>query len=239
MSALLEARHLSRTLAGEPPVPLVSDASMVVSPGTFTAIVGPSGCGKSSLLYLLGLLDRPTSGSLLLGGADVGYLDGDARARLRLERFGFVFQFHFLLPEFTALENVLIPIRKLGRLDRAAARERALGLLADLGLADKADKTPDRISGGERQRIAIARALANDPALILCDEPTGNLDSQNSARVVETFALLAHRDGRAVVCVTHDLGIAEAADLRVSMLDGRIVEIVEQSAPQTPVPLLQ
>lgn len=239
MTALLEARNLSRSLDGEPPVPLVIDANLAIRPGTFTAIVGPSGCGKSSLLYLLGLLDSPTSGSLLLGGEDVGYLDGDAKARLRLEQFGFVFQFHFLLPEFTALENVMLPIRKLGRLDGAAARDHGFALLAGLGLAEKAHKTPDRISGGERQRVAIARALANDPALILCDEPTGNLDSQNSARVVETFGLLAHREGRAVVCVTHDLDIAEAADVRVSLLDGRIIEVVDRARPREPVRLLQ
>jgi lipoprotein-releasing system ATP-binding protein len=239
MSTLLEARQLSRLLPGEPPVTLVADASLRIEPGTFTAIVGPSGCGKSSLLYLLGLLDRPTSGSLLLRDEDVGYIDGDARARLRLEQFGFVFQFHFLLPEFTAIENVMLPIRKLGRLDHAAARRRAFDLLAALGLADKADKTPDRISGGERQRVAIARALANDPALILCDEPTGNLDSQNSARVVETFGLLAHREGRAVVCVTHDLGIAAAADVRISLLDGHIVDVARRVEAEMPVPLLQ
>jgi lipoprotein-releasing system ATP-binding protein len=239
MIGLLEASHLSRSLAGEPPVPLVVDANLAIAPGTFTAIVGPSGCGKSSLLYLLGLLDRPTSGSLLLRGEDVAYLDGDARARLRLEQFGFVFQFHFLLPEFTALENVLMPIRRLGRLSKPEARDRALKLLASLGLADKAGKTPDRISGGERQRVAIARALANDPALILCDEPTGNLDSQNSERVIETFGLLAHREGHAVVCVTHDLGIARAADVRISMLDGRVVDIAHQTAPRAAVPILQ
>jgi lipoprotein-releasing system ATP-binding protein len=239
MNALLEARNLSRSLPGDPPVALVTDASLAVQPGTFTSIVGPSGCGKSSLLYLLGLLDRPTSGSLLLRNEDVGYLDGDAKSRLRLEQFGFVFQFHFLLPEFTALENVLLPIRKLGRLDARAARERAFTLLDALGLADKAGKTPDRISGGERQRVAIARALANDPALILCDEPTGNLDSQNSARVVETFGHLAHREGRAVVCVTHDLDIADAADVRISMLDGRIADIVSRARTQAAIPLYQ
>jgi lipoprotein-releasing system ATP-binding protein len=218
---------------------LVTDASLAVQPGTFTAIVGPSGCGKSSLLYLLGLLDRPTGGNLLLHGEDVGCLDGDAKSRLRLEQFGFVFQFHFLLPEFTALENVMLPIRKRGQLDVRGARERASALLEALGLAEKAGKTPDRISGGERQRVAIARALANDPALILCDEPTGNLDSQNSARVVDTFAHLAHREGRAVICVTHDLDIADAADVRVSMLDGRIVDIVDRVPPRSAIPLLQ
>jgi lipoprotein-releasing system ATP-binding protein len=239
MSALLEARHLSRILVEEPPVVLVDDASLAFVPGSFTAIVGPSGCGKSSLLYLLGLLDRPTGGSLLLRGEEVGDLDGDDRARLRLEQFGFVFQFHFLLPEFSALENVMLPIRKLGRLDHRAARDRAFDLLLSLGLAEKADKTPNRMSGGERQRVAIARALANDPALILCDEPTGNLDSENGARVVETFRQLAHREARAVICVTHDLGIAAAADVRVSLLDGHIVEIARQADAEVPVPLLQ
>lgn len=223
MSALIEARNLVRQLDGQPPVNLVSDVNLDIRAGTFTAIVGPSGCGKSSLLYLLGLIDRPTSGTLLLDGADVGALDGDARARIRLERFGFVFQFHFLLPEFTALENVMLPIRRLGALDLAAGEARAISLLDAQGLAGKAGKTPDRLSGGERQRVAIARALANDPDLILGDEPTGNLDSQNSARVVDSFRSLAHDQGRAVICVTHDQAVAAAADVRISMLDGAIV----------------
>ncbi|API59876.1 ABC transporter ATP-binding protein [Tardibacter chloracetimidivorans] len=222
--SLLEARHLSRTLSGEPPVLLVEDANFVIERGSFTTIIGPSGCGKSSLLYLLGLLDRPTGGSVLIDGEDVGDLDGDARARLRLERFGFVFQFHFLLPEFTALENVMLPIRRLGRLDRIETEMRAMELLTAAGLGGKAKNTVDRLSGGERQRVAIARALANDPGLILCDEPTGNLDSQNSARVVESFQMLAHDQNRAVVCVTHDLEIAAVSDRRISMLDGRIVQ---------------
>jgi len=225
MTAALEAQALVRTLPGDPPITLVNDASLTVEPGTFTAIVGPSGCGKSSLLYLLGLIDRPTSGKLLLNGSEVSDQDGDARAQLRLEHFGFVFQFHFLLPEFSALENVALPIRRLGRLDHAGAEQRALDLLKSMGLEGKSSKTPDRMSGGERQRVAIARALANDPILVLGDEPTGNLDSQNSARVVELFKDLAHQQGRAVVCVTHDLEVAAQADVRVSMLDGRIVDI--------------
>lgn len=223
--SLLEARELTRILPGDPPVTLVAGASFSVEPGTFTTIVGPSGCGKSSLLYMLGLIDRPTQGMVLLDGKNTAELDGDERAALRLERFGFVFQFHFLLPEFSALENVMLPIRRLGRLDRSAAGTRARDLLETMGLMAKADKTPDRLSGGERQRIAIARALANDPALILSDEPTGNLDSQNSARVVEIFRMLAHEQGRAVVCVTHDPDVAAAADIRISMLDGRIMSI--------------
>ncbi len=223
MTALLDARNLRRTLAGNPPVTLVDDASLVIDPGTFATIVGPSGCGKSSLLYLLGLLDRPSAGELRLSGTELSQLDGDARARIRLRHFGFVFQFHFLLPEFSALENVMLPIRRLGNLDIGQARARAVELLAAMGLADKAAMTPDRLSGGERQRVAIARALANDPVLILGDEPTGNLDSANSARMVEILRMLAHEQGRAVVCVTHDPRIAEASDLRIEMLDGRVI----------------
>lgn len=231
MTALLVAEGLSRVLPGDPPVTLVDRADLAIEPGLFTAIVGPSGCGKSSLLYLLGLLDRPSDGQLLLEGRDMARLSGDELARVRLEHFGFVFQFHFLLPEFSALDNVLMPIRRLGRLEGQAARDRALELLGSVGLADKAHKPPDKLSGGERQRVAIARALANDPRLILGDEPTGNLDSGNSARVVELFRELAHNQGRAVVCVTHDLEIADLADVRVSMLDGRVTEVLRQSPP--------
>ena len=227
MSAILETRGLGRTLPGERPVVLVRDVDLAIEAGAFTAIVGPSGCGKSSLLYLLGLLDRPTEGELLFEGQEMTDLSGDERARIRLERFGFVFQFHFLLPEFSALENVMLPMRRLTRLDRTEAERRALSLLATMGLEGKETKTPDKLSGGERQRVAIARALANDPVLILGDEPTGNLDSHNSARVVETLRSLAHSENRAVACVTHDPGIAELADIRIEMLDGRVEKVVD------------
>jgi lipoprotein-releasing system ATP-binding protein len=225
MTALMSARQLTRVLPVDPPVTLVRDVDLQIIPGQFHAVVGPSGCGKSSLLYLLGLIDRPTSGTVELRGVDTGDLNGDERAQLRLEQFGFVFQFHFLLPEFTALENVQMPIRRLGRLTGPEMSERSLTILDSLDLADQAEKTPDRMSGGERQRVAIARALANDPALVLGDEPTGNLDSENSARVVNVFQRLAHDQGRAVVCVTHDLGVAAAADVRIHMLDGSIERI--------------
>ena len=224
MNAVMEANGLSRELAGTPPVTLVTGVSLTIEPASFVAIVGPSGCGKSSLLYLLGLLDRPTVGSVRFQGRDMNPLDGDARAHIRLASFGFVFQFHFLLPEFTALENVMLPMRRLGRLRQAEVRDKAQALLEGMGLGAKSGKTPDRLSGGERQRVAIARAIANDPALILCDEPTGNLDSQNSARVIELFRSLAHDQGRAIVCVTHDADVAAAADMQISMLDGRISE---------------
>lgn len=228
MSALLEVRGLGRTLPGERPVMLVRDVDLAIEAGCFTTIVGPSGCGKSSLLYLLGMIDRPTSGELLFEGRAMGGLSGDELARTRLARLGFVFQFHFLLPEFSALENVMIPMRRLARLSSEQVEARAFALLAGMGLEGKERKTPDKLSGGERQRVAIARALANDPVLVLGDEPTGNLDSQNSARVVETLRKLAHEDGRAVVCVTHDLDIAALSDIRVEMLDGRVEKITDQ-----------
>jgi lipoprotein-releasing system ATP-binding protein len=225
VTAILSARALTRILPTDPPVTLVRNVDLDVAPGRFHAVIGPSGCGKSSLLYLLGLLDRPTSGTVEFEGRDTDALNGDERARLRLEQFGFVFQFHFLLPEFTAVENVLMPIRRLGRLDEMEMHDHALALLDQLDLAGQADKTPDRMSGGERQRVAIARALANDPALLLGDEPTGNLDSENSARVIKIFQRIAHEQGRAVVCVTHDRTVAAAADVRIHMLDGAIERI--------------
>ena len=225
MSTLIEATHLSRILPGDPPVTLVADVSLRVESGAFTTIVGPSGCGKSSLLYLLGLIDRPTDGTILFEGQDVTPLDGDERAALRLRRLGFVFQFHFLLPEFTAFENVILPMRRLGKLSSTEAEARALQLLDTVGLKAKAHTTPDHMSGGERQRVALARALANAPVLILGDEPTGTQDRGTSTAVVETLRTLAHEQQRAVVCVTHDPSVAEAADVRISMLDGRIVDV--------------
>lgn len=225
MTALMSARALTRILPTEPPVTLVNNVNLDIAQGRFHAVIGPSGCGKSSLLYLLGLLDRPTSGSIDFGGIDANSLDGDERALLRLEQFGFVFQFHFLLPEFTALENVLMPIRRLGAVNRSDMVERAMSVLDSLDLAGQAQKTPDKMSGGERQRVAIARALANGPRLVLGDEPTGNLDSENSARVVKIFQRIAHEQDRAVVCVTHDPSVAAAADVRIHMLDGAIERI--------------
>jgi lipoprotein-releasing system ATP-binding protein len=224
VTARLEARDLRRTLVeAEREVPLVRGVSFSVAAGEFTAVLGPSGCGKSSLLYLLGLLDRPTEGEVLIDGEATSELNQDARTRLRLEKIGFVFQFHFLLPEFTALENVALPMRRLAKLSTAAALERARILMDALGLAGEGDKRPSQMSGGQRQRVAIARSLANDPALILCDEPTGNLDSVNSEIVVKVFQRLAHEEGRAIVAVTHDEQVAAAADRRIRMRDGEIV----------------
>ncbi len=225
MTVRLEARHLGRTLheAGNAVV-LVRDACFSVNAGEFVAILGPSGCGKSSLLYLLGLLDQPTEGEVLIDGAPTAQLSRDVRTALRLEKIGFIFHFHFLLPEFSALENVALPMRRLRRLGKQAIEARAVLLLTTLGLGQDVLKLPNKLSGGQRQRVAIARCLANDPTLLLCDEPTGNLDSANTQIVVETFQRLAHEEGRTIICVTHDESVAAAADRRIRMLDGQIVE---------------
>nr|WP_246602941.1 ABC transporter ATP-binding protein [Falsiroseomonas tokyonensis] len=218
---MLEARAATRQLAEG--VVLVRDVSLAIQPGEFIAVTGPSGSGKSSLLYLLGLLDRPSRGEVMLEGRDTARLPAAELAGLRLAKLGFVFQFHFLLPEFTALDNVLIPIRRLGRLHGAAARDRAMGLLAAFGLADAWQKLPEQLSGGMRQRCAIARALANDPALILADEPTGNLDSANAAGVFDIFERLTREEGRSIVVVTHDASLARRATRQIRLMDGVVV----------------
>jgi lipoprotein-releasing system ATP-binding protein len=218
----IRVEHLSRRLEAEVPVTLVDDVSLEIRRGERVAITGPSGSGKSSLLYLLGLLDRPTAGHVWLDGVDTSAFDDDEVAGARLGRIGFVFQSHFLLPEFTALENVMLPMLRLGQLPRDEAKRRARELLASLGLTEQQDKLPRQLSGGQSQRVAIARALANDPVLILADEPTGNLDSASSALVQEIIRDLAHKHERAVAVVTHDAHFADTADRIVRIVDGRI-----------------
>jgi lipoprotein-releasing system ATP-binding protein len=223
LTPAVEARGVTRVLPGAVPVTLVRDIDVAIMPGEFVSITGPSGSGKSSLLYLLGLLDQPTEGSIFILGEDTSPLHGDELAALRLARIGFVFQFHFLLPEFSALDNVLVPIRKLARWSDAEARERATRLLAEVGLADQLKKRPDQMSGGQRQRVAIARSMANDPDIILADEPTGNLDQKNGQLVFEIFARLAADYRKSVVTVTHDPHLAAQTHRQIRLVDGRIV----------------
>jgi lipoprotein-releasing system ATP-binding protein len=182
MTPLVEARGVTRILPETVPVTLVEDIDLRIDRGELVAITGPSGSGKSSLLYLLGLLDTPNAGEVLFDGRPTHELDKEAKAAIRLAGIGFVFQFHFLLPEFTVLGNVIIPMRRLGRWSRAEMQDRAESILNSLGLTDHMLKRPDQISGGQRQRVAVARALANDPPLILADEPTGSLDSHAETR---------------------------------------------------------
>jgi lipoprotein-releasing system ATP-binding protein len=221
-AAVIEAEGLTRRLAGEVTVTLVEDAALEVHQGEFVAITGASGSGKSSLLYLLGLLDRPTSGRIWLRGDETSTLEEDMLAGRRLAEVGFVFQFHFLLPEFSALENVMLPMQRLGRLQQSEIEARATELLGSLGLAGETGKLPRQLSGGQSQRVAIARALANDPLLILADEPTGNLDTVASANVQRILMDLARDYGRAVIVVTHDRDFAVAADRVIVMSDGKI-----------------
>jgi lipoprotein-releasing system ATP-binding protein len=219
---VIRTEHLTRKLFGEVPVTLVEDAGLEIRRGEFVVITGPSGSGKSSLLYLLGLLDMPTSGILWMNGENVSAYSEDKLAELRLAELGFVFQFHFLLPEFSALENVMLPMKRLGRMSDKQIRTRAVSLLTDLGLEEQQHKLPHQLSGGQSQRVAIARALANDPLLILADEPTGNLDSASSENVENILKELAHLHHRAVAVVTHETRFATAADRVINIVDGRI-----------------
>jgi lipoprotein-releasing system ATP-binding protein len=221
--ALVELRGVTKTIGDGVLTTLVRDIDLRIEPGEFVAITGPSGSGKSSLLYLLGLLDVPTAGEVRVEGRRADSLGEAERAHIRLSRLGFVFQFHFLLPEFSTLANVLLPMRALGRLDEPAMRRRALDLLGSLGLEAHVHKLPSQLSGGQRQRVAIARALANEPTVVLADEPTGNLDTASSEQVLGIFRRLVDETRRSIVMVTHDLGLAARADRHIRIVDGRIV----------------
>jgi lipoprotein-releasing system ATP-binding protein len=205
------------------PGTLVQDINLRVDAGDFLAITGPSGSGKSSLLYLLGLLDAPTEGEVIICGQPTSKLSESDRADVRLTKCGFVFQFHFLLPEFTSLDNVLLPMRAAGIMSEPDMRERGLALLGSLGLEEHAHKRPNQLSGGQRQRVAVARALANDPPVILADEPTGSLDSKSSEQVFQILRNLVDQRKKTVVAVTHDLDLAKRMDRRIWLEDGAIV----------------
>jgi len=214
-------RHLGQ---GEGRVHVLRGVSFVAKRGHVCAIVGPSGCGKSTLLYLLGLLDQPDGGSIWIRERLMSNSGDLERTAARGEHIGFVFQFHFLMQEFSALENVVMPMRKLGRLAEEAMADRAQMLLGAVGLGDKAHRLATQLSGGEQQRVAIARALANQPAIILADEPTGNLDQKNSALVFDLLTRLAKENGQAVVLVTHNADIAGRCDEVRAMRDGEFIQ---------------
>ena len=224
MPAALQCHALERFLGQEESrVHALRGVSLALEPGTVHAVVGPSGCGKSTLLYLLGLLDRPDAGWIELESQNVSEFPDHELSRLRREMIGFIFQFHFLLEEFTAEENIMIPMRRLGRLSETEMRMRAVELLEGVGLGEKAARPSRHLSGGEQQRVAVARALANDPQIILADEPTGNLDSENSHRAFDLLQRIVQDEGKALLLVTHNPAIAEACDWIHEMQDGRIV----------------
>jgi putative ABC transport system ATP-binding protein len=207
---------------GRVQVPALRDVHLQVNAGEFLAVVGPSGSGKSTLMNIIGCLDRPTTGRYWFAGTEVAQLDDDGLAELRSRRIGFVFQSYNLLPRTNALENVATPLLYQG-VPRAERHERARASLERLGLADRLDHEPTQLSGGQQQRVAIARALVTDPALILADEPTGNLDSASGAEVLALLHEL-NRAGRTIVLITHDADVAAAADRQVHVRDGRLLQ---------------
>jgi putative ABC transport system ATP-binding protein len=221
-TAIVEGHDLSRLFpmpAGA--VTALSHVSIRIDHGDYVAITGPSGCGKSTLLHLLGCVDYPTSGSVILEGCDVAGLSESDRSRIRLNRIGFVFQRFFLLPMLTAWENVELPQAEAG-VTKAARRVRTGDLLAYVGLAERRDHLPSQLSGGEMQRVAIARALANRPPLLLADEPTGELDEASGEQIADLFDRV-HADGTAIVVVTHNPAVAGRAGRRLAMKSGRMV----------------
>ena len=224
---LLRAQSVDRYLGtGEARTHILKGVSLSVDRGEYVSIVGASGSGKSTLLYLLGGLDRPdreNGSAVFIDGLNTHDLNDTQLALVRNEKVGFVFQFHYLLKEFTAQENVALPMFKLGKCSRHEAMDRAAELLTKFGLADKAKRRANRLSGGEQQRVAIARALANKPAVLLADEPTGNLDRKNGDIVADIFQQLASEGHQSIVMVTHDQALAHRARRMVTMEDGTIV----------------
>ncbi len=222
MMPVVETRalHKSYPMArGE--LAVLKGIDLSILPGEFVVIVGMSGVGKSTLLHLLGALDRPSSGEVRIGGQDISRLDDDAMARLRNEQIGFVFQFHHLLPEFSALENVMIPAL-IGGHSEPAAKTRAGELLNSVGLGERLHHRPNELSGGEQQRVAVARALMNRPRIILADEPSGNLDRLSSEHLHDLLFNLSRTHQQTFVIVTHNEALAEKADRIIKMFDGRI-----------------
>jgi lipoprotein-releasing system ATP-binding protein len=196
--------------------------SFEVERGEFTAITGPSGSGKTTLLYLMGGLDKPNSGKVILDGEEISAMTEEELADMRNAKLGFVYQFHFLLPEFTAVENVMMPMLARGRWSVSDAKKRATGLLSQLDLSDKVHNKPNQLSGGQQQRVAIARALANHPMVLLADEPTGNLDSKSAEVIYKLFAKLNEETGQTIVVVTHDEHFASETKRIIHILDGQL-----------------
>jgi lipoprotein-releasing system ATP-binding protein len=224
MSEFIRAKDVYKSFQlGAGTVEVLKGVDLCIEKGEFVAIVGPSGVGKSTLLHLLGTLDRPSAGEILYEGVSLGQLDNGQLASFRNRTIGFIFQFHHLLPEFTALENVMMPLL-VARRKRLEAQDIAASLLREVGLESRLAHRPPELSGGEQQRVAIARALGVGPKVILADEPTGNLDMKTGDEAFELLRRLNRERGLTFVMVTHNEGLARRSDRIVAMLDGRIVE---------------
>jgi putative ABC transport system ATP-binding protein len=223
MSPVLSLTGISKVFTrGDEAVRALSDITFSVEPGEFISITGTSGSGKSTLLYLLGLLDAPTSGTYLLDSLDVSTLNDAERTKVRNKKIGFIFQSFFLLPRYNALENVALPLMYSAEaLSKKEIHDRAKAQLVEVGLEDRMYHLPNQLSGGQRQRVAIARALVNTPAILLADEPTGNLDSKTSEEIIKLFFKL-HDKGATILLVTHDAAIAALARRQIVLRDGRI-----------------
>ena len=217
---MLRIEHLTKIYGNKK---AVDDLSLHINKGEMVSIVGPSGAGKTTLLQIIGTLDKPDSGNIIIEGTDVSQLSTKKLSEFRNQHIGFVFQFHQLLPEFTAIENIMIPAFIAG-VSRNKAKERAEELLALMGLSDRADHKPNQLSGGEKQRVAVARALVNNPAVVLADEPSGSLDSKNKAELHQLFFELRDKLGQTFVIVTHDEELAKLTDRTIHMKDGVISE---------------
>lgn len=225
---VLDLRAITRTYkTGEGVLHVLRGANLSLAPGELVGLVGPSGSGKSTLLHTAGLLERPESGGVFLDGEDCLALSDSERTQRRREKLGFVYQFHHLLPEFNAIDNVAMPLMVDGR-KRKEAREIAARLLADLGLSERLNHQPGQLSGGEQQRVAIARALVNDPRLVIADEPTGNLDPATTERVFTALVAKAREEGAAVLVATHNMGLTAFMDRVVTVEDGFIREFQQQ-----------
>jgi lipoprotein-releasing system ATP-binding protein len=220
---VIEARDISKTFYDSTPFKVLDHISFQVEQGAFVSLVGKSGCGKSTLLYVLSTLDTEYEGQLSLGGETVTGFDQDRLARFRNEHLGFVFQFHFLLPEFTALENVMLPALKLAKYSEQEIEARAIEKLRLVGMDEYARKNAMKLSGGQQQRVAIARALINDPMVIMGDEPTGNLDKKNSHIVLDILKELAAVNNQTIITVTHDQEFADMTDRILQMEDGKLM----------------
>ena len=222
-NSVLVAKHISKYFYDPKPFQVLKEISFSIEPGEFVSIMGKSGCGKSTLLYILSTMDTDYEGELFLDKEYLGGKTDEDLAKIRNEKIGFVFQFHYLLPEFSVLENIMLPALKLGKCSPDEIKDNAMEKLRMLDIEDQAMKLATRLSGGQKQRVAIARALINDPLIIMCDEPTGNLDSVNSENVFQIFQRLTQEFNQSLLVVTHDLEFAQRTDRIIKMADGYLL----------------